>query len=371
MRRSTFTFAIFRDAYNVPGDAILPALGTWSGDDLGATARTFAGVGSDADLDDVSRFGRNVAKVALRRIRQHVGTMRRDAIAVFLLRPGGPDGVDTVRQPMLGDGGVELAGRIWFVSSTAQSGRQLTPPSETDGDIFDHVTSLGLGNVPAGVFNPTVATPTVRLYRSGLAQEDDVETVEIVDRETTLDDIKRVIERAHELNLCSPDAQVPGNSMWADSEKLHAASNAEAIAQAHVKTALSVTLFNCDIRHEQSTRAGRVDLEVVQQLADGRSITPAEIEIKVLRARNIRGKPWSAAKNERWMRRGVRQAAAYRDVRRARAGMLCCFDMRATDVGDVAAFTPIRAYADGLSVALHRNYLYNDAERYRAARLGD
>ena len=349
--------------------AVIP-LGSWSGDDLGVTARTFAGAGADADIDEVSRFGRNVARVALRRLRQHLGSMRTDAISIFLLQPSGPEGLVVTRQPMLGDGGVELCGKIWFVSSTVQSGRELAPPSEADGDMFDHVLSLGLGGVPAAVFNPTVATPTVRLYRQGLSQEETVEAVEIVDREMTLDDIKRVIEKVHEHNLCTPDAQVPGNSMWADAANLHAMSNAESIAQAHVKTALSVTLFNCDIRHEQKSKGGRVDLEVVQILADGASITPAEIEIKVLRARNQRGKPWSAARTEKWMRRGIRQAAAYRDVRRARAGMLCCFDMRASDVGDVAAFAPVRDYAAELSVELHRNFLFNDSEALRVARYG-
>lgn len=252
-------------------------LGPWRGADLRGTARTFAGDGSDDDLDAVSRFGRNVARLALRRMRQHLGTMRRDAIAIFLLQPSGPAGSPTTREPMLGDGGVEVCGKVWFVSATAQSGRALTPTSEADGDMFEAVEALGLGEVAAAVFNPTVATPTVRLYRRGLLHADEVETVEVAERETSLEDIKRVIERTNERNLCTPDALVPGApSVWQDADRLHAAQNAEAVVQAHVKTALSVALFNCDIRHEQSTRAGRVDLEVVQQLADGSSVIPAE-----------------------------------------------------------------------------------------------
>lgn len=346
-------------------------LGPWRGADLRGTARTFAGDGSDDDLDAISRFGRNVARLALRRLRQHRGEMRRDAIAIFLLQPAGQTGSTTTREPMLGDGGVEVCGRIWFVSATAQSGRSLTPRSEADGDMFDEVEALGLGEVPAAVFNPTVATPTVRLYRCGLQHAEAVEMVEVAERETSLEDIKQIITRASERNLCTPDAQVPGApSVWHDADKLHAAQNAEAVVQSHVKTALSVALFNCDIRHEQSTRAGRVDLEVVQQLEDGSSVIPAEIEIKVLRERNVRGKTWSVTKIQNWMRRGVRQAAGYRDERRARAGMLCCFDMRGADHGDAAVFAPIRAFAEELQIELHRSYVYNSAERYRLARYG-
>lgn len=345
-------------------------LGPWTGADLGGTATQFAGDGADDDIDPVRRFGRNVARLALRRMRQHLGEMRRDALAVFLLQPSGPPGATTVRQPMLGDGGVELCGKIWFVSVTAQSGRELVPPSEADGAIFDYIESLGLGDIAAAVFNPKVATPTVRIYPSGLNAETDVVTMDIADREVTVDDIRGVIDEMHEKHLCTPDAQISGVSMWADTQKFYASSKAEAIAQLHVKTELASRLFNCDVRHEQRMTAGRVDLEVVQRLADGATIIPAEIEIKVLRERNRRGRRWSDAHNEKWMRRGIRQAAAYRDVRKAKSGMLCCFDMRDGDRGQVSAFTLVQPYADDLQVVLHRNFLYNDAELWREARYG-
>ncbi|MFM9975978.1 MAG: hypothetical protein ACKVON_15560 [Beijerinckiaceae bacterium] len=346
------------------------SLGPWTGADLRATAAQFAGDGADDDIDEVRRFGRSVARLALKRMRQHMGGMRRDALAIFLLQPGGPAGVLTIRQPMLGDGGVELCGNIWFVSATAQSGRSLTPPSEADGDTFDHIENLGLGNVTAAVFNPTVATPTVRLYPNGLKADTDFSTFEIADREVTIDEIRRIIDQMHEKHLCTPDSQISGVSMWADSQKFYASSNAEAIAQLHVKSELASCLFNCEVRHEQRMSAGRVDLEVVQRLGDGTTIIPAEIEIKVLRERNRRGNKWSDAKNEIWMRRGIRQAAAYRDVRKAKGGIFCCFDMRDGDRGEVKAFASVQPYANELQVALHRNFLYSNAELWRQARYG-
>lgn len=354
----------------MPNSNVQSELGPWAGADLPGTAAEYGGEGADDDLDPVRRFGRNVARLALRRMRQHLGEMRRDALAVFLLQPNGPEGLNTVRQPMLGDGGIEICGRIWFTSVTAQSGRALTPDSEEDGDLFDQVEGLGLGRVPAVVFNPKVTEPVIRLYPQGLNVEDGLETIEVIDREVGLADIKRVIDIMHEKNLCTPDAQISGVSMWADCTRFHAESNAEAIAQLHVKTALSLTLFNCDIRHEQQMRAGRVDLEVVQRMADGATIISAEIEIKVLRERNRRGRKWSDTHNIKWMRRGVRQAAAYRDDRGAKVGVLCCFDMRAGDRGEIGTFAAVKAYADNLKVELHRNFLYNDVELWRQARYG-
>ena len=345
-------------------------LGPWAGADLAGTATTFGGEGSDGDIERKRRFGGNVGRVALRRIRQHLGTMRRDAIAIFLLQPDAPAGASTRREPLLGDGGVEICGRIWFVNVTAQSGRALAAAEEDDGAMFDEVERLGYGNVPAVVFNPQVATPSMRFYADGLSAEDRFEAVDILDREVSLEDIRRVIDVMHERNLCTPDAQVAGASMWADATKHCAASNAEALAQLQVKTALWSGLVNCEIRHEQTMRAGRVDVEVTQRLADGTTVIPAEIEIKVLRERNRRGKKWSESFNRKWIERGVRQAAAYRDDRGAKAGLLCCFDMRDGDRGEAAAFDPVSDYAGGLGVTLHRNFLHNDAESWRKANYG-
>lgn len=352
------------------GSKYLAELGPWAGADLKGTAALYAGEGADDDIDPVRRFGRNVGRLALRRFRQHLGVMRRDAIAIFLLQPSVPVGASTTREPMLGDGGVEICGKIWFVNVTAQSGRSLAADSEDDGAMFEKVESLGLGHVPAVVFNPKIVTPIIRVYGKGLCADTEFENIEIVDREVGLADIRSVIDLMHEKNLCTPDAQISSVSMWADSSKFHAASNAEAIAQAQVKTALSLSLFDCDIRHEQQMRAGRVDIEVVQRLGDGSIVIPAEVEIKVLRERNRRGQKWSDTKNEKWMRRGVRQAAAYRDTRGAKAGMLCCFDMRDGDPGEEACFAAVESYADELNVTLHRNFLYNDAETWRQAKYG-
>lgn len=343
-------------------------LGPWSNADLVGTAATFSGAGSDDDIAPIKRFGRNVGRLALRRMREHLGEMRRDAIAIFLLEPSAPAG--SVREPLLGDGGIEVCGRIWFVNVTAQSGRAVDVSSMADGDMFDTVQQLGFGHIPAVVYNPKVVTPTIRVYENGLNHEEEFETIPIHDRQVTIEDIREIIDLVHEKNLCTPEAQVTGASVWADSTKLYAASNAEAIAQLQVKTALSLMLFSCDIRHEQRMRGGRVDLEVVQRRPDGSTITPAEIEIKVLRERNRRGRKWSDASNKNWIRRGVRQAAAYRDERGALKGMLCCFDMRKGDRGDDVTFADVKPYAESLEIVLHRNFLYNDAEEWRLAKYG-
>ena len=246
----------------------------------------------------------------------------------------------------------------------------LVAACEADGDMFEQVESLGLGDRPAVVFNPKVVIPTVRIYERGLSQDGDVEVMQIVEHNVDAVVIRDIIDSMYQNQLATPEAQIRGASTWEKAARWWAVSNAEAIVQLQIKTALSTRLFNCDIRHEQTMRAGRSDLEIVQRRADGSTIVPAELEIKILRERNRRGRKWSDRWNEKWMRRGVRQAAAYRDGRNAKCGILWCFDMRARDRGEMPTFESVREYADELGILLDRRFLYNSSEAWREASYG-
>lgn len=348
-------------------------LGPWHGAELRKTADAFSGDGSDNDLPEPVRFARGVGRLVLKRIRAVGTTMRRDAISVFLLHPDGVGSMPAKREPMLGDGGVEVAGRIWLVSETAQSGKSIEPPSSDAGDVFEYVVELGLGDVPAVAFNPTVDPPTLRYYVGGLADEHNPEVIEIDNIEVTAERIEAIIERLWSSCFITPDAQVSGGSdVWAHSPKHWAASNAEAIVQAHIKSALAIGLVDCTIRDEQPTEAGRVDIEIERRdpLDSTKWSRPFEIEVKVLRHAGKAGRTTSAKMIQWWIRRGIRQAAAYRDARKASNGMLCCFDMRSIDHGDDFADDDNKAFAATHNVTMVRRYLYNDAEAYRIAKYG-
>ena len=268
---------------------------------------------------------------------------------------------------MLGDGGVEVCGKIWFSNVTVQSGWCITADSEDDDEMFREVEARGLGDIPAVVFNPKVVMPTVRIYRKGIGNDEKVERIEIADVDIDIGEIRRTVDWVASKQLATPEVQTPGVSMWKNAPEFWASTRAEGIAQLQLKTALAVRFFQCEVRQEQSGRAGRTDLEIVQQRGDGTIVVPAEIEVKVLRERTSKGRPCSNARTERWICRGVRQAAAYRDDRGALCGMLCCFDMRRVDRGDQTTFGGVRAYADRLEVVLHRNFLYNSPEAWRKA----
>lgn len=344
-------------------------LGPWRGGALRDTALNFNGDGSDQDLPDPLRFARGVGRLILRRRRLVGDALRRDAISVFLLKPEGPAG-RTSREPTLGDGDVEVAGRLWFVGPTAQSGRFIEPTSPEPSSVFEQVQAMGLEEVPAVIFNPRPNPPSLRYYPKGIEQTDEFEDIQLGGEPVTPQRIEAIVDRMWEHSFITPDAQIDaGSGVWENAPQLWAKTGAEAIVQAHLKTALAVALIDCVVRHEQPTNIGRVDLEIEQRTGTGWT-RHVEIEVKVLRERGSTGKPKSDQFNQRWIRRGIRQAAAYRDDRGASHGVLCCFDMRSIDRNDQYCTIGNSNFAQQCDVRLIRRFLYNDSEAWRRARYG-
>ena len=345
-------------------------LGPWDGADLVATARTHTGIGADQELSPSLRFRRNVAKLLKRR--ESVEDARRDCLAVFILSPHPPNGLTLPRIPMLDNGRTEVVGRIWFVNEVVRTGRYVEDISDDDALLFDTIcTQIGLGDAPAIVFDPRLAHPEIRFYPDGLSNDDTCLVHAISDTIVTPDTIKRVIDRIYESSFITPDAQVPGaSSVWQDSDRFWPSRNAEALIQAHLKTGLHAHFFDCEIRHEQPSKAGRLDLEIERpDPNDYFTITRlAVIELKVLRSFRYNGRATRAGAISRWITKGVGQVVAYRDERHAQLGFLMCFDMRDADTGD-QCFSHVASLAQDRSVSLSRWFLYNTSDAYRDARL--
>jgi hypothetical protein len=125
---------------------------------------------------------------------------------------------------------------------------------------------------------------------------------------------------------------------------------------------------SCTVRHEQPTPLGRVDLEIeeINPLDPGITVRHAVLELKVLRSFSNTGTPVATGRIQEWVDSGVRQAAAYRADKGARAAALCCFDMRREDSGD-SCFDDVRYLANQLTVALRRWYLFASSSLCREA----
>jgi hypothetical protein len=345
-------------------------LGPWRGARLRDTALTYNGEGSDDDLPEPQRFARHVGRLLVKR-RRHAGPAQsKEAISVFLLLPDGVEGVSQSRAPTLGDGDVETAGRIWFVSATAQSGKFIDPPSTGDDAMLRYVEEIGCAGVPAVLFNPRVEPATLRFYPKGLRDDHASDIVELANAEVTVERVEAILDRMWQHSFITPDAQIEaGSSVWEDASKHWAKSSAEKVVQSHIKTALAVALVDCVVRHEQSMVRGRVDIEIEQPLDTDPTVwrRPMEIEVKVLRERGSTGRKRTSVSVHRWIGHGIRQAAAYRDERGAQHGMLCCIDMRATDLADDYCPPEVRAKANDHGVILFRRFVYNSSDALRLA----
>lgn len=349
----------------------MPAsLGPWTGADLVATARSHTGIGADQELPPGLRFRRNVAKLLKRR--QLVEDARRDSLAVFILCPRRPEFTTHPRIPMLDNGRTEVVGRIWFVNEAVRTGHYIEDICDDDDALFDTIcTQMGLGDRPTVIFDPRLATPELRFYPDGLSNDDTCIVHAISDTEVSPDSINRVVERIYNSSFITPDAQVSGGlSVWENPRQCWPSRKAEAIIQSHLKTGLATYFFDCDIRHEQPSRAGRLDLEIERSDPNNyfTIIRLAVIELKVLRSFRYNGRATPSAAISRWIAKGVRQVAAYQSEWRAQMGFLMCFDMRDTDTGE-QCFSHVASLARDQSVCLSRWFLYNSSEAYREAEL--
>ncbi len=340
----------------------------WANDDLQGTIRRHNGIGADQDLSPDLRFRRNVAKLLKRR--HSVENARQDALAVFILSARPPDGVTQPRVPMLDNGRTEVVGRIWFVSEVVRTGHFIENDFEDDAQLFDSIClQLDLGRHPTIVFDPRLPTPNVRFYPNGLHMEDDCSDHPITDTEVTPTTIRQVVDSVHESSFVTPAAGVPtAISVWENSEKCWPSRNAEAIIQSHLKAGLAAKYFDCDIRHEQPSKVGRLDLEIERSDPnDYTSITRlAVIELKVLRSFRYNGTKSRHEAIARHVTKGVRQVVAYKREWRPQMAFLFCFDMRDIDSGD-ECFSHIKSHAQNESVILSRWFFYNSAEAYRKA----
>ncbi len=349
----------------------MPAdLDPWAGTDLRATARSHTGIGADLELSPNLRFRRNVAKLLKRR--QSAEGARRDSLAAFILSAHPPDRLDCPRIPMLDNGRTEVVGRTWFVNEAVRAGHYIDNTSDDDAMLFDTIcTKIGLGKSPTIIFDPRLSTPEIRFYPDGLSNEDGCIVHAISDTEVSPDSIKRVVERIYESSFITPDAEVPGGpSVWQNSRRCWPSHNAEAVIQTHLKVGLHAHFFDCDVRHEQSSRAGRLDLEIERSDPnDYCTVTRlAVIELKVLRSFRYNGRAGRDGAIPRLIEKGVGQVVAYRNEWNTQMGLLMCFDMRDADTGE-QCFSHILSLARAQSIYLSRWFLYNSSEAYREAGL--
>lgn len=334
-----------------------------------STMTANAGSGGDADQSDEIRFVRGVQRALRKRLVAQDEAPSGRTLAVFLMSalPGGELFSAPVRKPLLDSGRYSFEGAIWLVAPTVLSGTMLTYPDELeDEELFSLVCdNLELGSVPAVLYDP--GDPDLHFYPNGLDDAETVETVKLQRSVPNLADVKDVIDRIHQYKLVSPSAQDQVLSVWANKASYCPKSNAEAVVQSIIETALWTGLSDCLIVREYTQVTGRFDLAVT-------AIDPVDpsirthlvvLELKVLRTYGqTTSTRYSPEQVRQWVEEGVNQAYSYAQEFSAREQALCCFDMRSSE--DPATFSHVQDRADTLGVKLFAWRIYNSDSALRA-----
>ncbi|TNJ34293.1 hypothetical protein [Arenimonas terrae] len=341
-------------------------LGAWSGEEAALAAAEVTGRGGDADLSDEQRFPREVAQLLARRERRDDAEF--DQPAAFVLTPASVfESLDAAwtRNRLLRTGNRRVTGQIHAVSSTL-SGSSF---GVNDGDdaLFKALEVHGLAELPTIIYTPKRGYSTISVYAHGIANDDDCETYDIDDEMPSREAIIEAIDHAYEQELITPD-QMRKGSLWEDASKFWAVNEAEFRVQDIVRFVLLGRFLRCQVRPEQPGKEGRTDLEIVSErgMAAGHVIHHAVLEMKVLRERGSTGRKYPDQFIHDHVRDGLEQANAYGLKRNMREKILCCFDMRATDLGNDAVFAHVVDDAVRLNVVLSRWFLYNSSDAYRA-----
>lgn len=356
----------------VDNEPTLP-LGPWSEDELRATAEQHRNEGAGNSLPAEVRFLSAVTKLVMERRAQPAANADPAHPAVFLLKPD-PEpelvkkGLTRVR--VINNGLKSIAGKIWFVSEIANSAWRFPVDDEDDEAIMQVVAEeLGGGYLPAILYEPRTNPASLRFFPKGISNPDDCRTFSPSTDRINLDIVLAEIDRCYPNHLCTPDAHPSGTPLWQDSERLWPVKDAELRIQGILNVALSTALPTCDVLPEQPDSVGRIDLLIEEHIPGAPSIVrrAAILELKVLRSFGSTGRAKSDNENNEWIESGVRQAAEYRDKRKAAECALCCFDMRREHVGD-SCFDHVKEEAERRTVRLRSWHIFKSSDAYRQHR---
>ena len=342
--------------------------GAWEKDLPVIRATWLTGKGSDTDLPEAVRFLRAVRMAVLER--ERLPDCEFDRSAAMVLVSGSffespPPGL--VRTPFLNTGNYRLTGQVHYLG-VAASGGQSRDYTGGDGELLDALVADQADALSTVIYTPKKGGHSkLSWYPTGTRNSANVHVFPVAIEEPTLDLISLAIEGVYQGELKTPDGVPPEASLWEKPGPGWASDKAEARVQRAVKIGLHARFPHCRIKAEQPDKDGRTDLEVVGDfgVAPNATMNFAVLEMKVLREKGSGGSGYAPSAIASHIKDGVNQAYTYATDRNFRDRMLCCFDMRATNVGPDVVFSPIKDEAEALGVHLGFWYLYRSSVHYR------
>lgn len=345
-------------------------LGAWESERESIEQAALVGRGDVADLDAINKFSIYVARVVCKS--EQIKSVDTNQPAGFVL-------VEPTRHADLKNdgrkvdstfstGAKQLVGRIHFVTDAVTRSVYESFVGDDDQVIFDRLEQLDLHESPSLIYLPRAAGSVLVFYPNGSGSDKGSCEISLNKIAISERDIVNAIQSVYKVELMTPDLGVPF-VLWKKASVGQPIEEAERGVQKFVRIGLATKFHWCRVAMEQPDKDGRTDLEIFDETSGGTGdvVRHAILELKVLRSRGSTGNAYTSAAMDQHISEGVDQAHAYAERRNAIHRLLCCFDMRDTDVGDVAAFAHVKAKADGLGVKLHRWFLYRSSEGYRAA----
>lgn len=238
------------------------------------------------------------------------------------------------------------------------------PPVRTVAGIVAELRALGLGARPTAVFVPSERMLT--FYHCGVDDQPSMRAN--TDALAHLDptDILALADYFHENWTRFPDGL---GACWDNATARVVQRNSERSIRNSMFVFLNMVVYRSPyvVREHQLTN-GRVDIFIFGVAIGSVLAHHKVLELKVLRSRAVGWKvggkmrDYSDAGNKRYIERGLRQAARYRDASRATGTFLFCFDARLENTD-----FDVHAYATTLAVSYRRYYMESTASEDSAA----
>jgi len=283
------------------------------------------------------------------------------------------EGRNCTRHPYLRTGQDALSQKVFI--SNAVLGLAYAIPIDVADDEMLAVQKAGLGKLPALIIDWRGDIPRAALYGSGVDHPDDVQDVYLTESDISPADLKAGLDEFYKKRLRTPSLVVQGHSIriWGEKPSLGwPADRPEERIQGVLMNHLQARYTRFDIRAETANDDGRLDLKISAKLYDGTGEKIIKnvwvLELKALTDRTVNGNPVPKATVEEAILKGLTQAISYKDADHINQAALCCFDMRATDDGDDAAFSAVVEEANDNDIHLWRWFLYRGSAPNRDAK---
>ncbi|MCW2249306.1 hypothetical protein M2352_004966 [Azospirillum fermentarium] len=346
-----------------------PMLGGVSPNEIENVAETI-GAPTVAGASLTARFSRRVSALVAAR----AGKGDNGRFSIFLQSEALFDDVQRCTHseaPLLKNGADPVVDKVWLSTASLSTSFELLLQWSDAASLFQAIRDAGLGTIPAVVVDWRSGAPVGSLYKSGLSNLEDSEPIFFENVPISPDQMKKVLDNFYERSLRTPLLVVEGHAkrVWKDAAKGVPEHRPEEVIQGRLLDALKAIFARHELRAEPVTEDGRADIVISMKTVSATGL-PAVVnewvlELKALADRTHTDNPVPAGKIPEAIRGGLEQAIAYKTQLNAVHAALCCYDMRATDVGDEMCFGHVNDDAGIYQVPLWRWYLFRSTEKSR------